>query len=71
MPAMASTTNHTALTGPKKAATRCVPRDWTANRAMRMTKVSGSTEDCSTGSATSRPSTAESTDSAGVMMALP
>ena len=32
-----------AITGPKKAATRAVPRDCTANSTNRMTTVSGTT----------------------------
>ena len=36
-------TNQTTITGPKKLATRAVPRVWTANRPARMTIVSGTT----------------------------
>ena len=42
-PAMAMVTNQTSITGPKNAATRAVPRRCTANSAIRMTTVSGST----------------------------
>ena len=42
-PATAMATNQTTITGPKKAATRAVPRRCTANSAIRMTTVSGTT----------------------------
>ena len=42
-PATAMATNQTTITGPKKRATRAVPRRCTANNAIRMTIVSGST----------------------------
>jgi len=41
--AIAMTANHTHITGPKKVATRAVPRDWTANSTSRMSTVSGTT----------------------------
>ncbi len=63
--------NQTSVIGPKKAATLAVPRDCTANSAIRITTVIGTTKSSKAGVATFRPSTAESTDSAGVMMASP
>ena len=63
--------NHTIVIGPKNAATRAVPRDCTANRPNRITTESGTTNRSSEGAITSRPSTADSTDSAGVIMASP
>ena len=36
-------TNQTTITGPKKVATRAVPRDCTANSKIRMNTVSGMT----------------------------
>ena len=65
------TTNHKQVIGPKKVATLAVPRDWTATEHERMTMVIGRTKGFSAGAATSRPSTAESTESAGVMTAFP
>ena len=40
-PAMAMAVNHTSITGPKKAATRAVPRRCTANRPIRIATVTG------------------------------
>ena len=59
------------MIGPKKAATLAVPRDWTANSAIRITTVIGTTKSSNAGVATFRPSIAESTEIAGVMMASP
>ena len=42
-PAAAIARNHTAMTGPNKAATRAVPRDCTANSPIKITTVSGTT----------------------------
>ena len=42
-PAIAIATNQTTMTGPKKLATRAVPRRCTANSAIRITMVSGTT----------------------------
>jgi hypothetical protein len=42
-PAIAMVMNQTSITGPKKLATRAVPRRCTANKTSRMTMVSGST----------------------------
>ena len=36
-------TNQTTITGPKKVATRAVPRLWAANRANKIAMVSGTT----------------------------
>ena len=63
--------NHTSVIGPKKAATFAVPRDCTANSATRITTVIGTTKSSKAGVATLRPSIADNTDSAGVMMASP
>ena len=64
-------TNHSAVMGPKKAATFAVPVDCTANSATRITTVSGTTYGSKAGVAILRPSIAESTDSAGVIIASP
>ena len=63
--------NQTNVIGPNKAATFAVPRDCAANSAIRITTVIGTTNSSNAGVATFRPSTAESTESAGVMMASP
>ncbi len=63
--------NHTSVSGPKKAAILAVPRDCTAEQAIRITTVIGTTYASNAGVTTFRPSTADSTDSAGVMMASP
>ena len=41
--AIAMTPNQTHMIGPKKAATRAVPRDCTANSATRIITVNGTT----------------------------
>ena len=64
-------TNQNDMIGPKKEATRAVPRHCTANSATRMITVSGTTYGSNAGVATFNPSIAESTDSAGVIMASP
>ena len=63
--------NQTSVIGPNNAATLAVPRDCTANSASRITTASGTTYGSNAGVAIFRPSTAESTDSAGVMTASP
>ncbi len=42
-PAAASAANQSSVMGPKKVATLAVPRDCTANSAIRMTTVIGTT----------------------------
>ena len=68
---MASTTNQTSMTGPKNCATAAVPRDCAANRATRMATVTGSTASFMPGATSFRPSTADSTEMAGVITASP
>ena len=63
--------NHTNVIGPKKAATLAVPRDCTANNAIRMTTVSGTMYGSNVGVTILSPSIAERTDSAGVITASP
>ena len=60
------TTNHTAVIGPNHTPMRAVPPRWMRNSASRMPTVIGSTSGASCGAATSRPSTALSTEMAGV-----
>ena len=57
-------TNQTTMTGPNSAATLAVPRDWNANKRTNTT-VSGTTNSWNAGVATSIPSIAERTESAG------
>ena len=59
------------MTGPNTLPTTPVPFFCTANSPMRMITVIGSTAFCSTGACTSRPSTADSTEMAGVMRLSP
>ena len=59
------------MMGPKKVATRAVPRACTTNRPIRMTIVSGTTTLSSVGATSFNPSTAESTEIAGVRIASP
>ena len=71
-PATAIATNQITVIGPKKAATCAVPRDCTANSADQ--DHDGERHDVSArtpASTTLRPSTAESTEIAGVMTASP
>ena len=42
-PVSASVANQTSMIGPKKAATRPVPRLWTTNSAVRIASVIGTT----------------------------
>ena len=57
--------------GPKNCATLAVPRDCTLNRPTRIATVIGSTAYCICGAISFRPSTADSTEMAGVMTASP
>ncbi len=59
------------MIGPKKAATPAVPRLWTRNSRIRITTVAGRTKGARSGSTCFSPSSAESTEIAGVMMASP
>ena len=70
-PATARIANHTPMIGPKRRPTAPVPKRWIANSTVRMTSVIGTTSDLSAGAATSRPSTAESTEMAGVIIPSP
>ncbi len=70
-PAAAITTNQSSITGPNRLPTLPVPNFCTANRTTRITAAIG-TMRCSTlGAAVCRPSTAESTDTAGVITESP
>ncbi len=70
-PRTAIATNHIAVTGPKKAPTLPVPWRWITKSPVSTPSVIGITKGLKTGVATSRPSTAESTEIAGVIMLSP
>ena len=70
-PAMPMQMNHTAVIGPNTVATLPVPKRCTENRTARMTSVIGTTKGSKAGVTTFRPSTADRTEMAGVMMASP
>ena len=64
-------TNQTAMIGPKAAPMRAVPSGCTANSPARMTTAHGSTYCSKLGAAMLRPSSAESTEIAGVIAPSP
>src|SRR4051794_40962333 len=70
-PDTASTVNQTPITGPNSRPTAPVPKRWIANRNVMITSVIGTTSDSSDGAATLRPSTADSTEIAGVIIPSP
>ncbi len=74
IPSAARVMNQSTVIGPKKVASRCVPRDWNRNSPTRITADSGRTQRSSpwpTPGAVCRPSTAPITEIAGVMMPSP
>ena len=71
MPEAPSATNHSTQTGPKNMPTTPVPKRWIANRAIRMPVAIGTMYGCRAVVPTSSPSTAESTEMAGVSTASP
>ena len=66
-----SVMNQTSVTGPKALPMPPVPKRCTANSTVSTSKVIGITTSCSAGATTSRPSTADSTEIAGVMTPSP
>ena len=70
-PSSAMTANHTRVSGPKNLPMPAVPCFCTANRPNRITSVSGITNFLKAGDTTSMPSTADSTEIAGVMTPSP
>ena len=70
-PEIAIETNQTTMTGPNMAATLAVPRLCAANRPIRMPTAIGATYSLKAGVASFRPSTAESTEIAGVITLSP
>ncbi|MNT71771.1 hypothetical protein D3C72_2102960 [compost metagenome] len=71
IPSIPSTTNQSTITGPKRMPIRAVPCFWIRNRPISSTTVIGTTQWPTPGRATSRPSTADSTEIAGVIMLSP
>ena len=59
------------MIGPKKPPTRPVPKRWTKNSPVSTAIVSGMTSSFRSGETTSRPSIADSTLIAGVIMPSP
>ena len=70
-PARARAANHTSVTGPNSDPARPVPKRWAANSRVRTTAATGTTTWPRDGAATPRPSTAESTLMAKVMIGSP
>ena len=59
------------MTGPKSKPTRVVPRFWIRNRPTRMVMASGMTQRSNAGLTVVSPSTADSTEIAGVIIESP
>ena len=71
MPRIAITVNQIAITGPKSLPTSPVPKRCSANSATSTATVIGTTRSPMPGVATFSPSTAESTEMAGVITPSP
>ena len=71
MPQAARTVNHTIMIGPNTRPTVAVPTRCTRNSPTMIAAVMGTTRCSSDGEATSTPSTADSTEIAGVIMLSP
>ena len=65
------TTNHRAITGPKARPIRAVPSGWTANRSDQYDDRSRQHIGLKAGVAMLSPSSAESTEIAGVIVPSP
>ena len=70
-PRAASVKNQTSMIGPNNRPTIPVPARWMENSASRITQVIGTTPSFKAGLATARPSTALSTEMAGVITPSP
>src|SRR5262249_53616067 len=70
-PIKARTPNQIAITGPNRLPTTLVPKRWIANSRVRTAAAIGSTTEARLGTATFNPSTAESTEIAGVITLSP
>ena len=68
---MAMATTQTSMTGPNNAATLAVPLLCAANKPIRMMTARGATNSAKAGLASLSPSTADSTEIAGVMTESP
>ena len=64
-------TNQATMIGPNSRPTTAVPCRWTQNSPTMMTTVIGTTHCSKSGSTTSMPSMADSTEIAGVIMLSP
>lgn len=71
IPSAVRVRNHSTITGPKKRPTRWVPKRCTAKRAVMIPTPIGRMLCSSPGADTLRPSTAESTEIAGVIRLSP
>ncbi len=71
IPSAASTTNHRTMTGPNSLPIFSVPWRCTRNSATNTTSDTGTTQWSMPSKARPRPSTAESTETAGVIMLSP
>ena len=71
IPRTAIVVNQTIMIGPNMRPTAPVPSRWVANRTTMIVAVIGTTRLSSDGSITFIPSTAESTEIAGVIMLSP
>ena len=70
-PSVAITAKYSSMIGPKNSPTRAVPLRWIENRPKMMTIAIGMTSLPKPGEAIARPSTADSTDTAGVIIESP
>src|SRR3546814_992752 len=70
-PSTASAVNHRIVTGPNTLPTFSVPKRWAMNTANSTITTIGTIQACSCGATTSRPSTADSTEIAGVITPSP
>ena len=70
-PSVEIVTNQTSMIGPNAVPTRAVPNRCAMNRPNRINRVMGTTTCDSAGVPTSRPSTAPSTEMAGVITPSP
>ena len=70
-PATARIVNQTTITGPNSRPTAPVPKRWIANSTVMITSVISTTIESRLGETTFRPSTADSTEIAGVIIPSP
>jgi hypothetical protein len=68
---MAMAANQTSMTGPNIRPMRAVPRFWTVKRRSKSPMATGTTQWVNGGATTLIPSTAASTEMAGVMTPSP